>query len=111
MSAPTVRWGVRITLGDERVRVTENHKPLAGTFQEALDAMAVFHEREPRLVKLTRKTKPKVVTKKVFTYMEGVGWECDGKPDFKGSVTGAIDDFLTAKYRKPVRLTLEELES
>lgn len=114
MTAPKIRWGVRITLGDKRVRVTENHKPLAGTFQQALDAMAVFHEREPRLVKLTRKTKPKVVRLKTITWFDnGIS------PHVGGPGQYWIDNFLHDQYEvnpKPgtsvaatYRLTLEEL--
>lgn len=113
MSAPTVRWGVTTDLDGQRVRMSNGGKPASWSLkqlalQEAADEALRTPERDPRIVKITRKAKPKVVAKTVATYASSGNCICCDQADGYAEA-GKIYRALRAAAGKRVRITIEDL--
>lgn len=119
---PTVRWGVKRDAGDAGTKRIWVLTPGGGTApfrstsrREALRTAGEWNDSlNPRLVKLTRKPKPKVVRVKTMT------WRDDGvRPVGTGSGPGVYwignfiqdHDDVSFKDKAMYRITIEELES
>lgn len=110
---PAVRWGVKRDAGTKRIWVLADGigtAPFRSTSRrEALKIASQWPDAtNARIVKLTRKPKPKVVRVKTMT------WRDDGvRPLGTGHGPGVcwIGNFVSLKDKAMYRLTIEELES
>lgn len=116
MSAPTVRWSFRYQKreGDDFQLSPQRYHSPTGAITNAARYVLDGDINAVRIVKLTRKTKPKVVRSKTITWFDnGISPHRDGPGQYW------IDNFLHDQYAvnpKPgtsvaatYRLTLEEL--
>lgn len=100
MSDDTVRWGVTITLNGKRERAYMHNKLFSSMSRQAAMSWASAYTDldQARIVKLTRKKKPRVAARLEFI--------CSAQCALAG---GEATDWLKDRPSKRVRITLEEL--